>query len=288
MITPAVKIIILSTIIITGVMIACMMITQIIQRRRRPASTWNEGVDLTIEDIDDQQLIRTLLQQSIDTREKLAIKLNDRGRAFTSSILDISTRELIVDALFPYEGNEFVQAAKFLSVGFTVAETVKTPYRFTSSFLGSITHAGYPALRISLPGLIKRDQKRNYHRVTPTANEDLTISFMLEGKHVTEKIANISGGGIGFFTNLGKQILWSGKTLEPATVSIPQAPEIPCIVVVYTAHQTDNPVIIDGKPCYYYCGAEFRNLEDTEREKIIQYVVEKERDELKRINRQFA
>ena len=238
--------------------------------------------------IDQPDDIRDLLEEALQQKRQFQIRLNGMGSTFNSSLLEIERSHLLIDTLFPDEGMELIRDSRFISVDFLIHSRRMTPYRFDAVYLDEENHNGYPALKISMPKTVNKDQKRKYHRVEPPVSNPLFIQFYLENEQFVERVCNISGGGAGFFTNLGKNHLWSGKRLENVSISVPGITTIDCIVVVHTVSQAKNPVLIEGKPYHYYCGAEFLSLDDSTRKKIIRYVLEKEREQLKRLNREFA
>lgn len=242
---------------------------------------------LSLDVIEDPLDVNAFLNKIIQQKARLIIRLNNRGESFNSALLKIDTPTLLIDALFPYEGNELIDHSDFINVKFIIKETDGIPYKFNSSYIMGENFKGYPALKISLPNSIERDQKRYFHRVEPSVIKPFYIKFFLDGSEIIEKVANISGGGVGFYTNLGKSVLWQGRHIDHVSVTLPGSPLNDCRIVVKTVSQIGYPVLIDGKPYHYYCGAEFVNLDDNTRDKIIRYVIEKERAELRRLTREF-
>lgn len=232
---------------------------------------------------DMYELLCTVIQNKI----RVSITLNNRGPSFISLINALQPPTLLIEKLFPEEGNELIAHSRFITVGFTLKEPLTIPYTFDSFYVQNEICNGRHAFRISVPHNIKRDQKRNYHRVEPSVHKPLYITFQIDHSEITEKIANISGGGVAFYTNFGKSRLWAGRKIKLVSVSIPGIPVINCMAVIYTISKSEYPVFIDGKPYHYVCGAEFVQVDGVIREKIIQYVIESERAELKRLHREF-
>ena len=242
---------------------------------------------LPLAEIKEPSDIHTVLNMVIKQRSRFIIRLNNRGRSFSSILLKIDPQVLLIDSLFPYEGNELIDHSSFISVKFIIKEAKDVPYKFNSTYTASESFKGYPALKISFPEIVKRDQKRLFHRVEPAVNEPVYAKFSMDGNKMTEKIANISGGGVGFYTNLGKSVLWRGREIDRVSITLPDSPVINCLVIIQIVSQTGHPVLIGGKPYYNYCGAEFGNLDENTRNKIVRYVIERERTELKRISREY-
>jgi c-di-GMP-binding flagellar brake protein YcgR len=243
------------------------------------------------ETIDDNTDIKTLLDTVARQRVRLRIRLNERRRSYSSSLIQIADSSLLIDALFPAEGNELIRDAGFIVVDFVLKgieqQRLHLPYSFRSVYGQAEDFNGFPALRISFPRSITRNQKRSYLRISPPVNEPLFIEYAIGGRKMKEKIINISGGGLSFYTNQGKSVLSAGKLLDNISVALPADTVIQCSLIIRKLSQNEQPVFIDGIQIFNYCGAEFIELDETTRNKLIKYVVEKERLELRHLSREF-
>jgi len=243
------------------------------------------------EKIDRMSDIRALLDTILQQRVRLMVRLNERRRSYSSSLVAIGPSHLLIDALFPAEGNELIGDAGFIIVDFilrgTQANRLYAPYSFRSTFMHPEEYSGFPALRIGFPESITRNQKRNYLRISPPVNEPLFFECVLAGKKLKEKIINLSGGGVSFYTNHGKSVFLPGRILKEITIGLPGNVAIECSFIVRKLSQNEQPVFIDGTQIFNYCGGEFTDIQETTRDKIIKYVVEQERLALKRLSREF-
>ena len=235
----------------------------------------------------DRPAILAVLNAVILQKARFRIRMNNRGRSFNSSLVRLDYPYLLIDALFPFEGNEIIDESEFITADFVIEENGRIPYTFRSKYIRKEQVDGYEALRIEFPEAIKRDQKRYYHRITPHVNEKTYVEFIINNESVREKIANISGGGLGFYTNLRSDVLWPGKRLSPVYIFLNGTTVKSSMAVVNLMHQADIPVLINGRPRHYYCGAEFLDIDEKMRSKIIKYVVNSERKYLKRLSRGF-
>lgn len=246
---------------------------------------------LHAEKIDHPDDIKTMLGTVMQQKVRLIIRFNNRKRSFASSLLSITPDKLFIDSLFPEEGNELIEYSHFITVEFLIKkpdyDRLNLPYTFRSSFIRPDYFKDYPALLISFPEYIVRNQKRNYLRINPPVKEPLHIQFIIDEKTFKEKIINISGGGVSFYTNLVRSVLWPGRIIDAITIILPDAFVITCSLIIHKNSRNEKPVFIEGKPIYYYCGAEFTGINRETREKIVRYVVERERTELKRLSREF-
>ena len=102
-----------------------------------------------------------------------------------------------------------------------------------------------------------------------------------------QKIENISAGGISFFTNLTKTVLWPGKRIEKILITLPDQSQLTCPILIKSIFQNNDPIFIGGKRYSYSCGAQFLEIDNNVRDNIIKYVLEKERNELKHLHREF-
>ncbi len=239
--------------------------------------------------IETSSEVKNLLLNALDQRARVKVRLNGRRRSFLSGLIDVGGGYILIDALFPEEGNEMIKESEFISIDFQIREKGKKtffiPYTFDSKFVKQEIFKGFSAIRIEIPTLIQRNQKRSYYRMEPSLKNPLFISFNVQGKEVVEKIANISGGGVGFYTNLSKEVLWKGLKIDNAAFTLPGYGEIICSVIIHSFMQNDNPVLIGGKPYFNYCGAEFADIDNATRNKIIAYIIKQEREELRRMHR---
>ena len=82
----------------------------ILYRQKKTATLSHLGI------IDSNSDVRLVLKDVDRQKKRLQIKLNNKNRSFTSSILKIDSRSLIIDALFPPEGNAIIEASYFIIV----------------------------------------------------------------------------------------------------------------------------------------------------------------------------
>jgi len=247
---------------------------------------------LHAERIEGPDDVHRMLSLLISEKTRMKVRLNERRRTYTSCLLALTPPTMLIDELFPTEGNELIGDSQFITIEFMVNEfshqRLHLSYSFTSKYHAAEAWRGFPALRIALPDMIIRNQKRRYLRITPPVKEPLYIRFFMNNQEYNEKIADISAGGTGFYTNLGRASLQPGTEIKNILIEIPDYCTIQCDAAVRTHRRNDQLVMVDGKPTINYCGIEFLGLDAALREDIVQYVLAKERMELKYINREFA
>ena len=232
--------------------------------------------------------IHAVLREAVRQRNRILVRFNDRRRSFTSFPLQLTRSRLVIDALFPVEGNVLVEYASSLQVEFmmheTGAERQQIPYEFTTHFVAKKRFRKYPAIVLALTTLIRPNPRRQYLRVEPVLASPVTITFQLDEEVCVERVANISGGGIGFYSTITRSRLGHGARIMRAMLTFPDGSEIECDLAIHLAVQQEQPVLIDARACHTYYGAEFVGMKPVVREGIVQYVLSRERQELKRLS----
>lgn len=239
--------------------------------------------------------IKTVLVKTQEQRLPIIIRKNAKGNSFNSSLIKIDSSSnsptLLIDSLIPEEGNELMANSKFISVDFALTETdnehSSIPYTFNALYLQRETYQGHPALRLSFPKIIQRNQRRNYNRVEPSASEPIEITLNLGNIKAKENVVNISGGGVGFYSNLDESVLRLGKKIDSISFSLPDGTEITSQLIIRWVTKNIPKEILNKKHYHSYCGAEFIDLDKDLREKIVQYVIKRERDDLKKHSLEF-
>ena len=281
-------VILISSIFIIGFAIA--LIYQQWQKRqleRTLARVLDADVLSSFEDI------KTILSMAQKQRVPFAVRKNGMGKPFNSFLVktDYSSSALLIDSLIPEGGNELMVDSKFVGVEFffknTKEEYLNIPYTFHTVYLRRENYQNHPALRISFPESIKRNQRRDYNRVEPSIEEPIKITLELKDGKVIENMANISGGGVGFYTNLDKSVLWLGNKIKSVSFNLPDGTEITSQLIVRWVTKNVPDEIVNKKRLHFYCGAEFAELNEALRKKIILYIIEIEREELRRISKIF-
>lgn len=248
-----------------------------------------------IDFINNPSDIHNMINLAIKEKSRVKIKINNREPSYNTSIIKkesmLNHHTLLMDSLFPPEGNDKIQYSKSVVAEFSIKEMItknkKIPYSFTANYIDQKEFKNFNALRITFPKEINRGQKREFLRVEPSVNQPLFIKFKINEKIMTQKMENISAGGVNFYTNLTKTVLWPEKRIDKILITLPDHSQVKCPIIIKSIFQNNDPVIIDGKKYYYSCGAQFIGLENNVRDNIIKYVLEKERNELKHLHREF-
>jgi c-di-GMP-binding flagellar brake protein YcgR len=248
-----------------------------------------------IDFINNPSDIHNLINLAIKEKTRIKLKINNREPSYNTSIIKkesiLNNHILLIDSLFPPEGNDKIQYSKSTVAEFSFKGTERKskliPYSFTTNYIDQKEYKNFKALKITFPKAINRRQKRDFLRVEPSVNQPLFIKFKIKDKIMTQKIENISAGGINFFTNLTKTVLWPGMKIEKVLITLPDESQIKCPILIRSIFQNNDPIFIGGKRYSYSCGAQFLGIDNNVRDNIIKYVLEKERNELKHLHREF-
>lgn len=247
-----------------------------------------------LEAITKRQQIIAILREAQKEKTGIEVRLSGRGASYSSVILDVrpegSHGFIVIDSLIPAEGNALIKDAPFVTASFMIREKgfreSRMPYETSVGYISGADVEGLPAIRLTMPKVIRRNQRREYLRVEPPAR--MTIRFKVQDREFVGLVANISGGGVGFYVNLEEHPLGPGASMEDVSFDHRDLPEIPRGVVVYLLRPLIHQIVSRGDQFRHYCGAEFKDLEEGVRERIVRYVVEVERMELRSLDRRFA
>jgi c-di-GMP-binding flagellar brake protein YcgR len=271
--------------VVAALVVAGMYCIQKYRRKKEEKRTEHAaGIKLlpAFDVTDDPGHIEALLKAAQQHHALLRVRLNNRGTVFNSTILEVAKDSVLIDALYPQEGNALIADARFVSLEIIIKQITAVPFQCSAGFTAHASSRGLPALRLSLPDTITRNQKRNYHRVDLLPEDNIHVSFTVAGTAVHDPVANISGAGIGFYSNHESTLLHHGRTIEQVTIAMPEPTVVESITILYKVNQLRYPVLIRDTVYHYYYGAEFTGIRNETREKIIQYGIEKEREALQR------
>jgi c-di-GMP-binding flagellar brake protein YcgR len=261
-------------------------------RRKRDAE---DGIDPRgLEAVTKRSQIVKILREAERERSPLEIRLSGRGQIYSSVILEVgfegSQPYVVVDSLIPKEGSALLKDAPIVTGSFLIREKgykeARMPYEFSARFIADTVLDGLPAFRLSLPSVIRRNQRREYLRIEPPVR--VTINFKSGKDNVAGLVANISGGGVGFYVRPEGLDLNPGVFMTDVSFGLCDLPTIPKGVVVYLLRPLSHEIISQGDRFRHYCGAQFADIEEQVRESIVRYVVEVERMALRNLDRRFV
>ncbi len=254
----------------------------------------DDGIDSRgLEAVSKRSQIVRILKEAERERSVLEIKLSGRGQIYSSVLLGVgsegSQSYVVVDSLIPKEGSELIKHAPIVTGSFLIREKgykeARMPYEFSARFIAGTVLDGLPAFRLTMPSVVRRNQRREYLRIEPPVR--VHISFKSDKDHITGLVANISGGGVGFYVRPEGVKLSPGTFMTDVSFDLPDLPTISKGVMVYLMKPLSHEIVSQNGRFRHYCGAQFADIEEHARERIVRYVVEVERMALRSLDRRF-
>ena len=211
-------------------------------------------------------------------KKKLTASISVDGHRldFLSMFIDSKPDKkwITIDRLNPVIGNSHIKTSKSLLVSFTLNGISQS---FHSSY---ITDKGDTSetIKISYPDKIESTQKRDYFRVEPAIEDNVLIYAISEKETLLEinaPMRDISEGGLSFnIPHETAKKLRKGDKLSPFRFTLPGAAAIETKGVVRNISRAGNK--------RFTCGVEFIELTNKQVSKIYTYVVDRQRDKIKR------
>jgi len=96
----------------------------------------DEKILLTFDTTEDPARIRNVLKTALQSGCQLRITLNNRGNTFNSSLLAVAADSIVIDALYPQEGNVHIADAKNVELEILIRKLTYIPFQCTSCFMG--------------------------------------------------------------------------------------------------------------------------------------------------------
>ena len=211
-------------------------------------------------------------------KKKLTASISVDGHRldFLSMFIDSNPDKkwITIDRLNPVLGNKHIKTSKSLLVSFTLNGISQS---FHSSYITDTGDVG-GTIKISYPGKIESTQKRDHFRVEPAIEETVSIYAIAEKETLLEinaPMRDISEGGLSF--NISHETamkLKEGDKLSPFRFTLPGAATIETKGVVRNIFQAGDK--------QFTCGVEFIEPTNEQLSEIYAYVVERQRDKIKR------
>jgi c-di-GMP-binding flagellar brake protein YcgR len=242
--------------------------------------------------------IEAIVNEIIRERKRLEVAMEDHSQIFSSSgIINKGSFKgrpcLIIDTLIPkLEGIHALEGLPKLEIGFCLGEV---PHTFESGFF-ALSAESSPLVTISYPRIIWAHQFRDAFRVPPALAQPITVKVTFlssgerpegngetkpdtdsgkngENQEIKAIVEDISITGMGLLTRNGN--LAAGTEIHMNL----EIPGIGCFekkAVVMNSRRSGNSKFP------FKCGIEFKNMSKTEKDRIYQYIVKLQRQELKR------
>lgn len=183
---------------------------------------------------------------------------------------------LMMQELQPKDGNEKLKISP--EVLFEYSDAVGR-FQFKTTFIG---HEG-PNLKFSVPEKIERIRGRAYYRVRPSQKDPVEVTLTtVTGRQFRGKILDISEGGFAMSAHASPEALPHGQEVE-VYFGLPrregERPE--------NWYKIRAPAVIKfigpWEGSLYKIGLEFRGLSETDKRIVINYVLMRQREEIRRM-----
>lgn len=282
--------------VLTVIGITIVAIVYLIGSRNLFKKTKYRVVDLdTIHGEEDvAEHIKSLLEQYIP----LTVKFDERSMDYHSYIKAVNTYAspctFSLESLEPKEGNALALDSNYISITYHYPTKKKYAWSVGQKTLYGFTTVCIPPdsneetdVKLLLPETIDKVQKRDFLRIEPPYDRPIFAKFVDDdGDDVQEQLVNISGGGFGFFTTRGVKTFAKGTLHNNVILNI-QDTFLP-IEQAVVANIIDRTKIVGrGGKSRFFCGIQFVKIDERVRTKIIQYVIQIEREDLRRLSRMF-
>ncbi len=220
---------------------------------------------------------RSKIKRCCDNRYTVSVEIDEHAVEFMSIFLECNPDKgwIMIDRLVPEKGNEYIGKSKSLRVTFRDNGVI---HSFDSRYLGSVS-GGKGGIKIAFPVRIEAAHRREFFRVEPSLKNPVTIHVIVDDDPPLEfetAMRDISEGGLSF--RVGEETFLSlkpGRHLKEIRFSLPVRGTIRTKGIIRAAYTEENEKI-------YTCGVEFLELTDSQMNKIYQYVVDRQREELKK------
>ena len=205
-----------------------------------------------------------------------SIRIDGCKLDFLSMLIDSNPDKkwITIDRLKPVLGNSHIKASKSLLVSFILNGISQS---FHSNYISDTGDAG-GIIEISYPGKIESTQKREHFRVKPAIEDNISIHTAARKETLLEinaPMVDISEGGLSFSIPPETAMkLRKGDKLSPFRFTLPAAAAIETKGIVRNIFQSVNRQFI--------CGVEFIELTNEQISEIYTYVVDRQRDKIKR------
>lgn len=168
----------------------------------------------------DDLILTTQIRKNLEfinlNKIPLIASIDNRTTTYKSMLLELEmeNKHIMIDSLMPNHGNEIITTSNNISIGYNIEGIM---YYFDSKFIVMVNEK-FPSIKIAFPSIVKKVQKRNAYRVSPPMDNPLSVK-VVEG--VTEKIADISEGGLSFYSKRTEKEMPVGTVFEKVTFKLP-------------------------------------------------------------------
>jgi hypothetical protein len=153
--------------------------------------------------VKERDKILSLIIHLISDGLEIAVEIHEVDEKFSTKVMAINEEEgsevtrLIVEKLYPKEGNSLIQALPELVFS---SEVKGRSCVFATRYVGIHTEHPHYGLLVEFPATVRVEDKRKEERLSSGFEKLLSVEFTLEGdeKLYQLKVINIGSSGIGF------------------------------------------------------------------------------------------
>lgn len=205
-----------------------------------------------MEKLTDKTRIHVLLQQLVDKRALLTIKLKDKKQSYTSAVIEVNRDDnfIILDELKPEEGDQLLKQDPSLHIN---GHLDGVNLRFDASVSEFGTDNNIPFYKLPIPAEIEYHQRRQAVRIKLSAANPLPVTFTTnDGNAFDGDIEDVSISGLrARFKQDLTHTLEAGTKLKCSFLLPPNNKEkINCeLIVRIIKHEKDGlkPAILGGE-----------------------------------------
>lgn len=232
-----------------------------------------------IEHITQPEVMTAYLQRLLQAHILLSVTIPGINRIFNSIIIDIDDekQQLILDILHPDSGHEEVMKLKEFHVT-AQHEGIKLGFKVYIKKL--INESGKPAYLVDYPGTLIYHQQRAAYRAPVSMGEHVEIKVSDEKNQASQgEITDLSLGGMGLQFKIKESLPFKkGMLLPLCQFATPGKADFECSLEVRNVRQDSNNRFV-------HIGTHFVKLESQQQRQIQRFVVQLERDMIKRSQR---
>jgi flagellar brake protein len=203
---------------------------------------------------------------------------NDREHALSTLLeVDAAEKTLTLDACQNAVGRKKMLAAHTLTLE---TEVRRIRIRFDSGRATAATHDGQHAIKIALPTVMLRIQRREAYRIETPLTEVVNCRFPLptpEHREVMLRVADLSVKGMGLIADSRLRSAEQGSIINECRIDLPDTGVVHCDAQIVRVYET----LRSGKQ-RFWIGCQFVRLPGTAGTLLQRYILELERARMAR------
>jgi len=217
---------------------------------------------LSSEDLITPVQMRTNLEEIRKRKTNIITTIDERPGTFTTMLLELEkgNDHVVIDTLMPKQGNQIIENSNAIRLDYSFEGIM---YCFDTRFMETVS-GKFPSIKIAFPSIIKKVQKRKSFRISPTVDNPIKVKIR---EDVTEKAADISEGGLSFYTFRTEKEMPVGMKLEKVMF------ELPTIDRHIITKAVIRSFIKGSNGAKNRCGIEFVEMRIADMDSIANYVL---------------